>query len=501
MMRTFKRHFVRRKAAQSKLLRPGWPHRWSVVFSLIALCSGESAAGSTADDLKDIDFLVTTVRENYAGFNEKMTPQVEPQIAAITEQLREKAGHASEVQLLHLMREWTEIFSDNRLRIVFSGALQEEFVQQGAKEAEQRPDLTDESVRSTLQIRKEQLDPIEGIWMNAAGNAEIAIVRDTPGTFIATTLKTADDHWAPGFVKAHFEASRNGAYPATLIGHSFLRYHLQAHLIAKANVLKLGGYWRRRFPESNQSIDLKLYLPEREFTLRPLNENTLLIRLPDFYENHLTDLTKLFVENADLINRTPNWVIDLRANEGGSDFVYDRLIDYLYTRPIYRIAYQYLATPENVDYLTASLQTPMLPDGAKKETQTLIARMRQHMNQLVTISDKQFSVVTRPNILNYPKKVAIIITGATGSAEKFVLDARQSRKVTLYGGNTTGALDYSNTNKIALPSGRFELYYPISRSLRLPEEPFENVGIPADIQIPETEEDPIQFVEHSLRQQ
>src|ERR1700736_2398497 len=167
MMRTFNRRVVRRKAAQSKLLRPGWPHRWSVVFGLIALCSVDSASGSTADDLKDIDFLVTTVRENYAGFNEKMTPQVEPQIAAITEQLREKAGHASEVQILHLMREWTEIFGDNRLRIVFSGALQEEFVQQGAKEAEQRPDLTDESVRSYLQIHKEQLDPIEGIWMNA----------------------------------------------------------------------------------------------------------------------------------------------------------------------------------------------------------------------------------------------------------------------------------------------------------------------------------------------
>jgi hypothetical protein len=473
---------------------------WVVLFGLLGLCSG-NVWGSTADDLKDIDFLVTTVRENYAGFNEKMTPQVEPQLAAITEQLREKAGRVSEVQILALMREWTEIFNDNRLRIVFSGALQEEFTQQGAAEAEHRPELTREAVHSYLQSQAARLDPIEGIWTSAAGNAEMAIIRDTPGTFVAVILETADDHWAPGYVKAHLEAPKDGHYSSLLIGHSFLRYHLQARLIAKGNVLKLGGYWKRSFPEPTQNIDLKPYVPSGEFSLRALNETTLLLRLPDFYENHLDDLTKLMVENAELISRTPNWVIDLRSNEGGSDFVYAKLIDYLYTRPIYRIDYQYLATQENVDYLNSLLQAPILPENVKNETRTLIARMRQHMNQFVTLSDKQFSIVTRPKILAYPKRVGIMITSAAGSAEKFILEARQSRKVTLYGGNTAGALDYSNTNKIGLPSGRFELYYPISRSLRLPDEPLENVGIPADIPLPETEEDPVQFVERSLREQ
>ena len=470
--------------------------------AIAALCfsDSESAFASTADDLKDIDFLVATVRENYAGFMEKMTPQMEPQLTTITEQLREKAGHASEVELLQLMREWTEIFNDNRLRIVFSGAHQDEFVQQGAKEAEQRPDLTDQFARSYFKTNVAKLDPIEGIWTNVAGNSDFALIRDSPGKFIAVMLRTGDDHWAPGFVKAHLETAPNGNYPTLFVGHSFLRYHFQSHLLSNGNVLKLGGYWKRIFPEPTQQVDLKQYVSEREFSLRPFNENTLLIRLPDFYANHLSDLQHLFAENSDLINRTPNWVIDLRANEGGSDFVYDRLIDYLYTRPIYQIEYQYLATPENLDYLNGILQTPALPEAEKKQTQILIDRMHQHMHQFVTASDKQFSIITRPNILAYPKKVGILITGATGSAEKFVLDTRQSRKVTLFGGNTTGAIDYSSTNKITLPSGRFELFYPISRSLRLPEEPLENIGIPADIAIPETETDPIGYVEHAIRQ-
>src|ERR1700751_4663097 len=60
------------------------------ILGIILCASG--AAASTVDDLKDLDFLVSTVRENYAGFDDKVTPDLEPQLATLTGQMREKAG-------------------------------------------------------------------------------------------------------------------------------------------------------------------------------------------------------------------------------------------------------------------------------------------------------------------------------------------------------------------------------------------------------------------------
>jgi hypothetical protein len=86
------------------------------ILGIILCASG--AAASTVDDLKDLDFLVSTVRENYAGFDDKVTPDLEPQLATLTGQMREKAGRGDEFQLLQQMREWTDFFKDSRLQIL-----------------------------------------------------------------------------------------------------------------------------------------------------------------------------------------------------------------------------------------------------------------------------------------------------------------------------------------------------------------------------------------------
>lgn len=85
-----------------------------------------------------------------------------------------------------------------------------------------------------------------------------------------------------------------------------------------------------------------------------------------------------------------------------------------------------------------------------------------------------------------PKKVGIIINEENGSsAEQFLLAAKNSKKVTLFGNhNTAGVLDYSNAVFEEFPSGKFKLTFPMPRSQRLPEYPIDNIGITPDIIIP-----------------
>lgn len=96
----------------------------------------------------------------------------------------------------------------------------------------------------------------------------------------------------------------------------------------------------------------------------------------------------------------------------------------------------------------------------------------------------------------------MLIDGAGSSGEQFILDARQSRKVTLMGQhNSAGVLDFSNVVSMPMPSGRLELSWPISRSLRLPEESVDLNGIAPHILIPPTEPDPVNYARVWLERQ
>jgi hypothetical protein len=63
------------------------------------------------------------------------------------------------------------------------------------------------------------------------------------------------------------------------------------------------------------------------------------------------------------------------------------------------------------------------------------------------------------------------------------LAAKQSKKVKLFGTITLGLLDISNIYSVKSPCNEFELYYSLSRSMRIPEMTIDNKGIQPDYYI------------------
>jgi C-terminal processing protease CtpA/Prc len=90
-----------------------------------------------------------------------------------------------------------------------------------------------------------------------------------------------------------------------------------------------------------------------------------------------------------------------------------------------------------------------------------------------------------------PRRVAVLVAGlCASSCEQFVLDARQSRKVTVIGKqNTAGMVDYGNTRREVLPSGVRQIFMPTSRSRRLPDRPMDYKGVAPDVIVPREEPD------------
>jgi hypothetical protein len=155
-------------------------------------------------------------------------------------------------------------------------------------------------------------------------------------------------------------------------------------------------------------------------------------------------------------------------------------------------------SPDNLRALEAIANDTSLPDDMRRVGRHLADRMREARGEWASWGDKSFEIHRYGEVRPSPQHIGILITGAVSSGEQFIADARFSHKVTLFGQNTTGVLDYSNVLSAPLPSGKHVLSYSSSRSLRLPDEPFDNVGIAPDVRIDATVGDEIGFIQRWL---
>ena len=89
-------------------------------------------------------------------------------------------------------------------------------------------------------------------------------------------------------------------------------------------------------------------------------------------------------------------------------------------------------------------------------------------------------------MITSPRNIGIIINRSNGStAEQFLLEAKECKKVILFGNeHTSGTLDYSNCLNLEVPSKAYQLKFPFTRSRRLPDNPIDAEGIAPEVYIP-----------------
>ena len=223
-------------------------------------------------------------------------------------------------------------------------------------------------------------------------------------------------------------------------------------------------------------------LPEP--TGRILSDDTFLVAIPSFDLKYKARIDKLLKQSDPEIRRRTNLIIDLRGNGGGSDVSYSALSPYLYTQPIVCIGVDALATEDNAAAWEALLADIPEQEGETRSQILRIAKKMRAAPEGTFVSIVKDETITLPEVFPRPSRVGILIDRVCGSTtEQFLLEARQSKKVTLFGENSGGVLDYANVRIFPLPSGQRILGIPTTRSRRLPKDPVDNVGIIPDVRI------------------
>ena len=261
---------------------------------------------------------------------------------------------------------------------------------------------------------------------------------------------------------------------------------LEEHIAAREILDSLLNEYTNYFQDDHLFIwnekDTQEYL-EKDIDPTPsfkeLNTTTTYLRLPSFDVSFKKDIDSLVYENLTSISKHDNLIIDLRGNGGGQDLAFNALIPLLYTNPIYI---------HNIDfYVTKENKTSRI-DSA---TQT------QNMGEMVPMfgQDHLLEIFEGTKPLDKPRNIAILIDrDVASSAEQFILYARQSRKVKLFGENTKGAIDYSNLRVVWLIDEKLAYTIPMTKSQRLPNNPIDETGIQPDFYLQNTGENAIKEV-------
>jgi C-terminal processing protease CtpA/Prc len=113
--------------------------------------------------------------------------------------------------------------------------------------------------------------------------------------------------------------------------------------------------------------------------------------------------------------------------------------------------------------------------------------LQKNIGEYILLTNKPVTIDAINIKSKAPLHIAILTDNSTGSsAEQFVLDAKQSSKVKIYGKPTLGSLDISNMNSTKSPSGEFILRYGTSKSLRIPEYQVDDIGLMPDVYLDST---------------
>lgn len=238
---------------------------------------------------------------------------------------------------------------------------------------------------------------------------------------------------------------------------------------------------------------------ERRLGVTFLDDSTALLTLPDFGQRARPAIDSTVRAHRDRLLATPFLVIDVRGNGGGWTASYGRVLPLLYTDPIHVDGMEGWASEGNIAEMRRMLHSPDTPEPIKAQIRTLAPLFEANPGRFVPVAGND--TITFDTVYPLPRAVAIIADRRCASTcEQFLLDAGQSRKVTVFASeNTRGMLDYGNLRTVRLPSGLRRLAVPTTRSLRLPQNPMDMVGIEPGVRIPPGEADPVAFAARHLR--
>ena len=453
----------------------------------------ESAAAPPADCtcLADLDTLAAKLQRNYVAWHiEYAGTRREAVFRRLLVRLRDRAARTADAECIFVLRELTDWFRDGHLFVFQNPTLTAEQADRLAAASEVRS-IDEASLRADLTRRAGRLDPVEGIWY--APGYRIGIVPDTAGrgAFVGIVLSSDSARWKPGHVKVKLRKNRDGTYRTVLFADDHSRRDTEGRLYRNALLNMQPMTWGRAFPlAAHEAGTLDPVDPLRP-TLRLAGRDAVIVSVPSHDPKYRAVLDSLVAgHRAELLSRR-FLLIDIRGDLGGGSMTTAPLVPFLATarqRPPIGPAgpSTVVSSPDNIRYFGRGWNPDSIAERMAAAPERVMPLMRNETLDMPFDADTVHAM---------PARVAVLMDrGVASAGEAFVIQARKSTKVTLYGDNTHGMIDYQSVNVVRLACRQRGILfgYPmIAASNTLPTDGLNAKGIPPDVRVPPTAADPV----------
>lgn len=456
----------------------------NVLLIIIVFTTASLSFAQECNCTKNFEWVKKTFEENDAGFQYALNAKGEQAYTEHNKRIWDKVQNAKTIaECTPILYEWLQFFRSGHIAI----RLNEQTSQTNTVKSEKRFSDWETYTIKTEDFKKylenNKVSDYEGIWESEPYTIGI---KKEDGKYIGFIIESGAETWTKGQVKLKF--SIEGEKVSSV-------FYMREHSAVESNIVTMTGKnhlqigeitLSRLYPKIEDEPKYLQYFKAVEAEqpyFEQVNETTLYLRIPSFNERHKKIIDSVLNVNKEKILATKNLIIDIRNNGGGSDVSYAEIIPYLYTNPIRGIGVEFLSTKLNnqrmLDFINNSEYE--FDEEGKKWAKESYDQLESKLGQFVNLDPEIVLIGELDTIYPYPQNIGILINEVNGStAEEFLLEAKQSRKVKLFGVTTCGVLDISNMYFVESPCKEFQLGYSLSRSMRIPDFTIDGKGIQPD---------------------
>jgi len=457
------------------------------LFLIIFLFTTTFSFAQNCDCKANYEWVKKTFEENDAGFQYTLEIKGEQAYADHNKRILDKVQNAKTLsECTPILYEWLKFFRSGHIAINLIEQTQQTNTTKSENQFSNWETYTIKTEDFKKYLDKKKVSDYEGIWETEPYKIGIKKEGDK---YIGFIVESGAETWEKGQVKLKFSITED-----KINSVFYMRDHsaVESNDVAMTgkNHLKIGNFnLSRIYPKTEDEPKYVQYfkaLNARQPYIEQLNETTLYLRIPSFDISYKTKIDSILNENKEKILTTKNLIVDIRNNGGGSDGSYREIIPYLYTNPVRTVGVEFLSTKLNNQRMLDFISKPEygFDENGKKWAKEMFDKLERKLGQFVNLNEHIVSEDKKDTIYPFPQNVGIIINKANGSsAEQFLLEAKQSKKVKLFGVTTHGVLDISNMYFVISPCNEFQLGYSLSRSMRIPDFTIDEKGIQPDYYI------------------